>query len=330
MDRWGLDLHELAAARHGLVLTKDLRASGLSWDAIMKLTRSLYRLCHGAHLIEPPPDKWTEHRLYVRAVVLRHTRLVAVSHLSAAVMHGLPLWGVDLRHAHITGLRTARRGLRHGVHTHEGPLLFTDVAAIEGILVTNAARTVMDCARSLPLDRAVAIADHALHTGAATPAELSRRRDRLPALTGVDSARRLLDLVDGRSESPGESRSRLICHQGGLRAEPQVEIFDGGGRFVGRVDLLVEDAVVVEFDGRGKYSINGDVAAAHWREKLRHDALQEAGFVVVRLTWDELADRGAVLAKVWQGLSRARSARPPSGRTRPTPALLPAMRPELG
>lgn len=64
-----------------------------------------------------------------------------------------------------------------------------------------------------------------------------------------------MDLADARSESPGESRTRLLL--GSLRlgtAVPQVEIRDAEGYLVGRVDFLYEQQrTIVEFDGLVKY-----------------------------------------------------------------------------
>lgn len=199
-----------------------------------------------------------------------------------------------------------------GVHTYEGPLAVADVVDIDGMEVTNAARTVIDCARTLPFDRAVAIGDHALHKGLVTLEELQLRCARLSTVTGIDEARRLIEMIDGRAESPGESRSRLTLVQAGITVEPQVEIRSRGGSFVGRVDLLVEGCVVAEFDGRVKYTLGGDAERAHWDEKHRHDALQEAGYVVVRLTWADLARPADVVARVRRAITRAKAFGPPA------------------
>ena len=67
----------------------------------------------------------------------------------------------------------------------------------------------------------------------------------------------MIRLSDERSESVGESRLRLLLVSAGLPARSQVRVVDGaapGGSVFARVDLLVGERVVVEFDGAVKYS----------------------------------------------------------------------------
>lgn len=173
-----VNLEVLAARRGALVLTCDLVAHGLTDDQVRWVTRPLHRIRSGAYSLVEPATARDRHILHSRAVVHRHHQLVAASHVSAAVLHGLPLRGVSLELAHVTGVGHVRRGIRHGVHTHRGPLDPPDLVRLDGIDVTSTARTVLDCARCLPLEQAVAIADHALHHGMTTRAELSRAMTR--------------------------------------------------------------------------------------------------------------------------------------------------------
>ena len=57
--------------------------------------------------------------------------------------------------------------------------------------------------------------------------------------------------MDGLAESPGESWARVVFVSLGLpEVEPQVEIRDARGRFVGRFDFLFHrQRTIVEFDG---------------------------------------------------------------------------------
>ncbi|HEY7989384.1 MAG TPA: hypothetical protein VIE19_09205 [Lapillicoccus sp.] len=73
-----------------------------------------------------------------------------------------------------------------------------------------------------------------------------------------------------------------------------------------RVDLLVGERVVVEFDGAVKYS--GDASGrVLFAEKRREDRLRDLGFEVVRVTWSDLAQPERVLARVRSAMSRASS-----------------------
>ena len=89
---------------------------------------------------------------------------------------------------------------------------------------------------------------------------------------------------------------------------------DDEGYVVGRVDLLVEGRVIVEFDGMVKYE-GADGRAALAAEKRREDRLRALGFEVVRLTWADLDHPEVVDRLVRAALDRA-AGRGTSGRAR--------------
>lgn len=107
-----------------------------------------------------------------------------------------------------------------------------------------------------------------------------------PNRWGVRKLRAVLDLADSGSESPGETLTRLALVRGGLRPISQVRITTRERTY--RVDLLLElERVVVEFDGAVKYEgLQGREALV--AEKRREDALREAGYGVLRVTWREV------------------------------------------
>jgi hypothetical protein len=72
---------------------------------------------------------------------------------------------------------------------------------------------------------------------------------------GTRQARRAVALVDPRSESAGESVSRVRLHEDGLpMPDPQPDIFDEDGQFVARVDFCWrKQRIIGEFDGKIKY-----------------------------------------------------------------------------
>ncbi|NVC22871.1 hypothetical protein E7Z53_05295 [Kocuria salina] len=94
-------------------------------------------------------------------------------------------------------------------------------------------RTVLDCASTLPLREAVVTADHALRRGTER-AELLALLERRAGAPGCRRARRVLDLADGRSESPGETLTRLVLLRARLpRPELQVRIRTPRGLYRG-------------------------------------------------------------------------------------------------
>ena len=72
---------------------------------------------------------------------------------------------------------------------------------------------------------------------------------------GTRQARRAVALLDPRSESPGESVSRVRLHEDGLPVpDPQQDIFDEDGQFVASVDFCwKKQRTIGEFDGKIKY-----------------------------------------------------------------------------
>ncbi len=164
---------------------------------------------------------------------------------------------------------------------------------MDDIVVTSLARTVSDLARTMPFDQSVAVGDRALVLGL-DPIELADVVERVRRWPGAAQARRVIAFLDPRSESVGESFSRVRCHELGLPApEPQFDVFDDLDRFVARTDFAwPEFRTLGEFDGRVKYRrlLRKDetIEEAVIREKLREDKLRDLGWQVVRWIWTEL------------------------------------------
>ncbi|HEY3509384.1 hypothetical protein [Kribbella sp. NPDC051137] len=115
-------------------------------------------------------------------------------------------------------------------------------------------------------------------------------------------ARAAAQFADGRSESVGESRFRVLMANHGLPApELQVEIRDDHGRQIARVDFLVAGVLVIEFDGALKYADGpGAVVAEKWRE----GRLRERGDGVLRFGWADLNRPHETAARIWRGIAR--------------------------
>jgi hypothetical protein len=78
---------------------------------------------------------------------------------------------------------------------------------------------------------------------------------------------------------------------------------DLAGRFLGRVDLYWDEyGVVGEVDGKDKY--RDDPFDAWWREKRRHESLDEAGLVVVRWGRADLEDIPRLVQRLHAAFAR--------------------------
>ncbi|MGV1006113.1 MAG: hypothetical protein ACOYEV_15400 [Candidatus Nanopelagicales bacterium] len=302
-------IESVAAARGGLILRGDLLAAGLSEPEVRRLVRNLVVLRHGAYARTVLPETAARHLLLARAAQATHPGSVAASHVTAALAWGLPLWRPVPEEIHVRWVGTigsSGSGKRAGIRYFTPPACGSNVIDRQGLSTTPAGEVVLDCARLLPLDEAVAIGDAALHSEVADVGQMQRYAAQLTesSARGLAGIARMLDLVDPRSESPGETRLRLIAGRLGYRVVPQFEIAVNGRLL--RADLWIEGTrALLEFDGRSKYGLNGDIAAAHWAEKQRRDALTGLGWEVIRVVWADLADEELVATKIRRGLAIA-------------------------
>ncbi len=298
-----------------LTLRRDAVLTGWTDDELGRLVRAgeLERPRRGAYdtgLL--PGNLATRHRLLVRATVAGLRKPAVVSHQSAAILHGLPLWGVPLARVHVTRPPRASTDVTSTLHCHVAAIRDDEVVEIGGIQVTNVVRTMLDLARSLPLEVAVAALDGALFARRTSHADLRMRLMDIVGSPGSRSAARAIAFADERSESVGESRSRVILHRWGLSpTDLQFEVCREDGAAVGRTDFVWKDRRMVgEFDGRIKYGrllkpgqSPGD---AVFEEKRREDEIRDLGWGVVRWVWDDLQVPHLFAARVRRSLSRQR------------------------
>lgn len=292
--------------------SRDLLARGYTPDEIARETRrgGLVRLRRGAFLLpdEVAADPVEHHRLLIGATVPLLAPGAVLSHRSAAVLHGLPVWQDALDHVEVT--RTSGSGNRRGhVHVHVAPLGAGEVVEVAGVTVTSPARTVVDLGRSVPLAQAVAAGDAALRSGL-PPRELAAVLELAAGRRGVGAARRAVALLDPRSESAGESTSRVVLVDLGLApSDLQHDVQDAAGRLVGRADFAWEQQRTLgEFDGRVKYGAllrpGERIEDAVWREKRREDALRDLGWQVVRWTWADLMQPQVLTGRLLRAFAR--------------------------
>jgi hypothetical protein len=296
-----------------LVLRRDAVRQGWSDDELGRLVRGQQwcRLRRGAYLDgHPPQDAARRHRLLVEATLSALRRPAVVSHQSAAVLLGLPLWDVALDRVHVTRSPTGWGDVSPTLHVHVARLGDDEVTAVAGMPVTTRVRTALDLARSCPFEVTVVLLDAALHQGLLTHDQVAARLFDLAGVRGSRGAARAVAFADGRSESVGESRSRVLLQRLGLPPSAlQFEVTSTGGRVLARTDFAWEDRRVVgEFDGRVKYGRlvrpgqqPGDVVFA---EKRREDAIRDEGWSVVRWTWSDLAAPLTLAQRLRRALDR--------------------------
>ena len=144
-------------------------------------------------------------------------------------------------------------------------------------------------------------ADAALRAGLERPAlDTALRRAR--GWPGVPAARRAVAFADGRSETVGESRSRVAIALAGLPAPALQWPIRLGGSTACTDFGWARQRTVGEFDGKVKYGRllepSQDVGEVVYAEKLREDAIRSESWQVVRWTWPDLRDFGPTAARI--------------------------------
>lgn len=234
---------------------------------------------------------------YVTRVYARLGRIgtaAVASHASAAAVLGLPaLGGWDVP-VHATVPETMYRGRTRELVLHTRPVPHHHRQEADGIGITTVPRTVVDIAMNDDLRTAVVVADSALRRGHGR-AELFAAVS--PQVRGRRRAEHVLGLADARAGSAAESFARVVLLELGLPAPVlQQEFVIDGRRYA--VDFWFPDqGVVIEVDGRAKYTQERYLAGrspteVFLDEKRRHERLLTVPGVraVIRLEWRDLFD----------------------------------------
>lgn len=285
-----------------VVRTSDLRAD--------HLRRGARRVIRGRAVL-PNPVASTDRRAaemldLVAAIASRSPEQQWFCYEAAAVVWGCDTVSLGV-HVDINQRFAQHRGADRRIRRHHSVIPPDQLAEVDGIPVTTLARTVVDCARSLPGRRALVIADSAVRQGVMV-ADLTATLESLRGRRGVRPARDLLTLVDGGSESPGETLTRWALIDQGLPVpSTQVQVPTAMGLRYADIGWP-ELRVLVEFDGRLKYSdpFTSDPVDGVVAEKRRQEAMEDAGWLVVRVMWEDLRDPVRLAARVRAAFARAR------------------------
>jgi hypothetical protein len=275
----------LAREQQGFVTWRDLRALGLRPNRIVRAVRrgELVRRGRGVYAL---PETQLEPNLH--AVAKAHRG--AVSHDTAAMW-----WGMELAHTpdrrHLTVPRNRGR-LRDAISAwrlHRAGLTSADQVMRHGLCVTTPLRTVLDCARLLPLAHAVVIADSAVRKRLVRWSELQAVVETLPPGPGRRKVQRVVSAVDPKCGSVLESLLRVLLWENGLLPpESQYVFVDAAQRFVGYLDFAWPALrLAVEAEGFEFHSQR----AEHRRDCQRHNALAGRGWWLLRFTWEDVVLR---------------------------------------
>lgn len=236
-------------------------------------------------------------RQRTRAAWLWSRRRGVVAGLSAAGLLGAkwiePAAPAELVHTN----RRAPDMLR--VHTET--LRPDEITLVDGMSVTNPARTAFDLGRKLPVTPAVQRLDALMKATGVTVGAVEQIMISHPGVRGLVGLRRALVLTDSGAESPYETLTRLILVRAGLPPpRTQYAVADESGYIVAYVDMgWPEQRVAVEYDG-----------AQHWTDprQRRRDIerladLEALGWIVIRVSSDMLRTPAAIVERVRSALA---------------------------
>jgi very-short-patch-repair endonuclease/predicted transcriptional regulator of viral defense system len=292
---------ELATEQWGVLSTRELRACGLSLNAIAVRVRNgrLHPLHRGVyatgHASVPLEGRFL-------AAVKACGPTAVLSHFSAAALYGLVRW--DGRYPEVT-TTTARS--HRGIRTHRSSMLeVQDVVSHRGIPITTPARTLVDLAATFgykPLRRSVREAQRSLVSIKAILETL----DRLGPRRGTANLTKILATGPAPTRSELEDTVLDLLLNAGFQ-HPDVN-----------VPLTIDNrAVVPDFRWPAqRLVIEADGAAWHDNRLAREDdaerqALLEAhGERVIRVTWAQAITRRG------ETVERIRAAGAPTGSSAP-------------
>lgn len=223
---------------------------------------------------------------------------------TAAWLHGLDFAPCDPVEATIP--RASGIATLGGVSIRRASDPDSDSVTRCGLPTTSALRTVFDLGSRLPLVEAVVALDMALHSGLVGLSDLPQWAASHARSHGASRFRRAVELAEPATESPMETRFRMMLVQARLpRPESQVSLHDDEGRFVGRVDFYYRDQrLAIEYDG-------GTHRTSLVEDNRRQNLLLSAGYRLLRFTVADIREApSAVVDHVKQALASTRVAAP--------------------
>lgn len=290
-------LREAASAQGGVFARHQCHAAGLDerdLESLLRPTGPWVVVRRGAYAEREawesatPEQRWG---MRDRAAHLVMEEWHVMSHDSAARALGMPLLHPPRPLVHITregvgGSRT-KAGVKHHLTRFELPGL----VAVDCLDVTGPARTALDLAREHGLTQGVVALDHVLGHGTRL-SQVQRELEVMRHWPHVRTARKALDLADGRAESVPETLTRLLLLEMGHTPDLQWPVACAGRVFW--TDLRV-GCHIIEVEGVSKLLplADGGLATRPTREVLRarenrERLIRAEGLGVSRVGWDDL------------------------------------------
>jgi very-short-patch-repair endonuclease len=280
-------------AQNGAIKLEQLLAAGLTRSAVRaRVGRGrLVQLFHGVYALGDPelmPLVWQS------AALLSLGDNAVLSHRSAAAVWGLAEPDPQVIDVTVIG---GRPHARDGVRLHYAKSL-TDTTTHSNLRLTTPARTLIDFASQASASELADAFGEARAKRLITDAKLNAALGRTPRNhPGAAVVRAMLKEGGTYDRSKAERLMRELCRQAEL-PQPLTNILLNGHL----VDFFWPDQrLIVEVDG---YGTHGNRVAFE-NDRRRDQAHVAAGYVVIRITWQQLRHEPiAVAARIAQALAR--------------------------
>jgi very-short-patch-repair endonuclease len=268
----------VARRQHGAITTAQLRAAGLTDEAIRhRVERGWLRRVHrGVYLCGALETQWSR----AMAAVLAYGEGALLSHHPAAVLCGLHRGPVQAIHVTVAG-RDVRD--RDGIHAHSTSYLDpADATRRDGIPVTSPARVLLDIATTVTHTELERATNEARITGLVADQSLNEQFSRYPRHRGAAALKEVIHIEPRLTRSEAERRLLHLIRAARL-LEPRTNA--RAGRY--EVDFLwPEHRLVVEVDGYAFHSSR----SAFERDRRRDAELGAMGYRVIRITWRQIVE----------------------------------------
>lgn len=305
-------LLDLARDQAGLVATWQCDQFGLGSSTRSRLvisgrwrrqTQGVYGIPGVVKAPRTTSERWSlSHRHQVWTSLLAAPDDAMPAGLTALAVHGV--WGLPANLGCEVTYGTGRhaagcRGVR--VRQFRGPVETTTVG---GLVVPTVASALIQALPECGRDLAVVLVDNALNRHLISEDDLASIKHAVRGRRGAARLHAVWPLIDGRAESPIESRGRLECRDGGLPPDDlQVEQHDVDEEFLGRGDMGWRRRngswVLVEMDGE---EVHGTaVAVSKDRRRQNGIASRSRTTTLLRYIGEDLGT-GVILRDLRQAL----------------------------
>ncbi|MFF5054267.1 hypothetical protein ACFY1S_13905 [Micromonospora sp. NPDC000663] len=307
MDRADL-VRSIAGAQDGLITRAQALQAGFSRheiDHLVAISRWL-ALARAVYLTDSRCGDSPGRRCRIRAALLSLGTNAHAVFGTAAELYGIA--GLPRRDEIHVGLpgRAAKlaRVSDPAIVLHQLEHPPGAVVRVNGIAATEPRLTVSEIILREHRYAAVSVLDSALNQGLLSPESLAAIPAMIRGRRGAVAARGYLAEADGRAQSPLETRTRLRCVDGRVPPDTlQLEVRDADGYLLGIGDLGWRGPkVIAEADGRDAHGS----AEAIFADRRRQNRLVNAGWTILRFTWQDTLHPNYIPQTVHRAIAAAR------------------------